>query len=235
MSELKKIEIMCFTDILCIWAYIAQARMNQLLAKYVSSINIENHYISIFGSVESKLEKNWADKGGINAYCKHVQDIAKQYDHIEIHPDLWSKNRPTSSGNCHLFLKAIQLIESRETLAVPNISNGIFKKASDLMAWELRLAFFRDMLDISHTDSQMELAEKLQLPVSKIEHLIKNGSAHAELENDNQLKEKYAIKGSPSLVLNEGRQIIYGNVGYRVIEANIHELINQPDNQASWC
>ena len=50
-----------------------------------------------------------------------------------------------------------------------------------------------------------------------------------------QLKDKYSVKGSPSLILNEGRQIIYGNVGYRVIEANVQELLNQPENQASWC
>ena len=44
------------------------------------------------------------------------------------------------------------------------------------------------------------------------------------------------IQGSPSFVLNEGRQKLYGNVGYRILEANIHELLRaQPADQASWC
>ena len=44
------------------------------------------------------------------------------------------------------------------------------------------------------------------------------------------------IEGSPSLVLNEGRQKLYGNVGFRVIEANIQELLREPRiNDASWC
>ena len=44
------------------------------------------------------------------------------------------------------------------------------------------------------------------------------------------------IEGSPSFVLNEGRQKLYGNVGFRIIEANIQELLRAPGgDQASWC
>jgi hypothetical protein len=42
--------------------------------------------------------------------------------------------------------------------------------------------------------------------------------------------------GSPSLVLNEERQKLYGNVGFRVMQANIQELIRTPHaDEASWC
>jgi len=44
------------------------------------------------------------------------------------------------------------------------------------------------------------------------------------------------IEGSPSFVLNEGRQKLYGNVGFRIIEANIQELLRAPGtDQVSWC
>jgi hypothetical protein len=44
------------------------------------------------------------------------------------------------------------------------------------------------------------------------------------------------IQGSPSFVLNDGRQILYGNVGFKIIEANIREILRQPTaDQASWC
>ena len=109
------------------------------------------------------------------------------------------------------------------------------KSAFEDAVWEIRLAFFRDLVNISDFNQQMEIAERLALPVKEIEHLIKNGEAFAALDDDFQLKEKHRISGSPTLVFNEGRQIIYGNVGYRVIEANVQELLNQPDNQASWC
>jgi hypothetical protein len=36
--------------------------------------------------------------------------------------------------------------------------------------------------------------------------------------------------------LNDGRQKLYGNVGFRIIEANIQELLRAPvGDQASWC
>jgi hypothetical protein len=44
------------------------------------------------------------------------------------------------------------------------------------------------------------------------------------------------IEGSPSFVLNEGRQKLYGNIGFRLIEAKIQELLRSPRaDEASWC
>ena len=53
---------------------------------------------------------------------------------------------------------------------------------------------------------------------------------------DYQDADKMRIEGSPSFVLNEGRQKLYGDVGFRIIEANIQELLRAPaGDQASWC
>ena len=45
--------------------------------------------------------------------------------------------------------------------------------------------------------------------------------------HDYQLAREYQIKGSPTFVMNEGRQVLFGNVGYRVLRTNIEELLNQ--------
>jgi hypothetical protein len=50
-----------------------------------------------------------------------------------------------------------------------------------------------------------------------------------------ELKEENKLEGSPSFILNEGRQKLFGNVGYRIIEANVAELLENQGNQASWC
>ena len=48
--------------------------------------------------------------------------------------------------------------------------------------------------------------------------------------------DKMRIEGSPSFVLNDGRQKLYGNIGFRLIEANIQELLRAPHTEeASWC
>lgn len=235
MTSPKKVTILYFTDVLCVWAYLAQVRMDQLKNKFGSRIILQEHFVSVFGSVEDKMEQNWGDKGGVVAYGEHVQSVASQFNHIDVHPDVWAKNTPTSSGSCHLFLKAIQILESRNELAIKSERGSSGRTIFDIVAWELRLAFFKNVIDISSVKAQMEIASKLGLPVSKIQQLIESGDAFSALDADMQLKEKHGVIGSPSLVLNEGRQTIYGNVGYRVIEANIQELLNQPENQASWC
>lgn len=235
MNAPKNITILYFTDILCVWAYIAQVRIDQIKSKFGTSIVLQEHFVSVFGAVESKIEQNWGNKGGVSAYCKHVQEVTSEYDHIEIHPDIWAKNTPTTSGSCHIFLKAIQILESRNELQLNCNALSSGKSVFEIVSWELRLAFFRDLIDISSHKAQMEVAERLELPLQPIQQVIESGAAFSALDRDLQIKENYGITGSPSLVLNEGRQIIYGNVGYRVIEANIQELLNQPENQASWC
>lgn len=235
MTEPKKIEILYFTDVLCIWAYLAQARIDEVKTRFGTRIELRNHFIPVFGSVQAKMEKNWRAKGGLPAYSAHVQSTAAQFGHVALHPDVWLKNTPTTSANCHLFLKAVQLLQASGELAELSSQDDCQKTVLEQAAWEMRLAFFRDLVDISDTGAQMAIAERLALPLQKIEQLMKCGAAFAALDDDMQLKEKYGIKVSPSLVLNEGHQVISGNVGYRVIEANIQELLHQPGNQASWC
>ena len=49
------------------------------------------------------------------------------------------------------------------------------------------------------------------------------------------LPRTHGIQASPTLLLNEGRQRLGGNVGYRIIEANVRELLEGAPGQASWC
>lgn len=235
MNEPTKVEIMYFTDVLCVWAYLAQIRIDELKVKFKNRIDVQNHFIPVFGSVEAKMESGWKNKGGVAAYSKFVYKISSTYSYIEIHPEIWTKNIPTTSFNCHLFLKAIQILESQGELPAIASASDTGKNIFETIIWELRLSFFKYLVDVSNFKKLMEIAERLNLPFKKIETLINSGAAFAALFNDLQLKEEYAVKGSPTLILNGGRQIIYGNVGYRVIEANVEELLIQPESQASWC
>jgi predicted DsbA family dithiol-disulfide isomerase len=82
---------------------------------------------------------------------------------------------------------------------------------------------------------QYELAEELDLSRASLQRLLDSGAAHAELARDAELAREQAVTVSPTLVLNEGRQRLVGNVGYRVIEANVRELLTQRGEQHSWC
>ena len=92
--------------------------------------------------------------------------MAVRFDYIDIHPEIWTKNVPLTSASCHLFLKAIQLLER-----------------------------------------------------------------HADFDTKN----RQLVEGSPTFVINEGRLKPYGNVGYRIVEASINELLANLSDLASWC
>jgi len=231
MSESKAVSIMHFSDVLCIWAYVAQIRMEKLEAKFGEKTDVHYHFIQVFGSVAAKMEQNWSHRGGLAAYGKLVCDVASKYDHINVHEDIWVKNTPTSSASCHLFLKAVQLLERKGELPVQRGS----KSTIESVAAQMRKDFFEGLVDISALSAQHDIAEKLSLPMDKIQAEIATGAAFAALDSDHQLKEKLRVQGSPTVVFNEGRQMIYGNVGYRVMEANVHELLSKPKAAASWC
>jgi predicted DsbA family dithiol-disulfide isomerase len=102
-------------------------------------------------------------------------------------------------------------------------------------AWAVREAFFRDGADISRQDVLFGIAGELGLPLADIERILRSGAAHAALAEDIELARTHGIQASPTLLFNEGRQRLTGNVGYRIIEANIRELLDSDPNQLSWC
>ncbi len=116
MSTSKKVSILYFSDVLCVWAYLAQIRMDELKKTFGDKINVELHFIPVFGSVDSKIETNWKDRGGVQAYGKWVFETAAKFKHIDVHEQIWQKNIPLSSASCHLFIKAVQLADKKGLL-----------------------------------------------------------------------------------------------------------------------
>jgi predicted DsbA family dithiol-disulfide isomerase len=228
---MSSIEITHFSDVLCVWAYLSQARMNAISDKFGPSVRIERRFCSVFADTAQKIEATWKDKGSYDGFNWHLRQIAQRYPHIELHHEVWLKTRPASSASCHLFLKAVQLLDDQGRTG----SQGE-PPLFDRVVWATRCAFFRDCLDIARWEVQSKIAEQFGIKVSAVQELIHCGLAFARLAADYQEADKMRIEGSPSLVLNQGRQKLYGNVGFRIIEANILELLRQPQaDDASWC
>jgi predicted DsbA family dithiol-disulfide isomerase len=227
------VHISYFSDILCIWAYAAQARIDAVKEKFGDAVRFDSRFCSVFGDTASKITSTWRDKGEYAGFNAHLRNVARQFPHIEIHPKIWLKTRPPTSTSAHLFLTAVQQwLQEREREGQREPTTIIFDK----MMWAFRCAFFRDCRDIARWDVQCELAEALGVDIDAIETSTHDGTAFASLARDYQDADKMRIEGSPSFVLNEGRQKLYGNVGFRIIEANIQELLRTPGgDQASWC
>lgn len=235
MSNQAIAPISYFSDVLCVWAYAAQIKLDELRRQFGDTISVQYHFLPLFGDVSGHIDAGWGDRGGAEGYAQHVQQVAERFGHIDIHPEVWTRNRPPTSASCHLFLKAIQLVEkSGEISAVPE-ARFDDKSLFEEMVWRCRLGFFRDLQDIADRRQLEAIAADIGLPIAGIRRQIDSGAAHAAVCTDFNAKEKYLIEGSPTFLLHEGRQKLYGNVGYRIIEANVQELLADPGERASWC
>jgi len=217
----KPLVIDYYSDILCVWAWIAQRRIDELKQNFGSTLEFRYRYVDIFGDTQAKMDGLWQQKGGYAGFAEHVQHSASNYANAPINPKIWTQVRPVTSANAHLILKAIELVYDQQT----SINCTLI----------LREAFFADARDISKLDILYDLVAAKGLSVDLLHTSIADGTAMAGLMNDYQICKLQTIKGSPSYVIDGGRQVLYGNVGYRVLHANIEELAKNPPEEASWC
>jgi predicted DsbA family dithiol-disulfide isomerase len=222
------ISIRHFSDVLCVWAYIAQIRVAELRANFPGEVALDYRYFSVFGDVKTKMATQWSERGGLAGYARHVQEVAAQFDHVRLHPDAWTKNTPTSSLPAHLFLCATRLLDAQDS------SGG---RSDSLLRLDsaIRTAFFAENIDISRNDELFAIVENTLRSADQVNRLLESGEAHAALTQDLKEAADIGVRSSPTLTFNEGRQTLAGNVGYRVLEANIRELLHTPADQLSWC
>lgn len=227
-----RLHVEYFSDLLCIWAYGAQIRLEQLQHDFPDEVTITPRYIPLFASTDDRIGDGWRDRGGFAGFGQHVREVASDWDHVDVHADIWSDDPPASSTAPHLLIKAVQLLEDDGTLPVDKREES----PSARLAWALRRAFFAENRNIARRGVHRDIVESMGLPVAQIDRKLDCGEAHAALHDDLEAQQRYQVAGSPTLVLNEGRQRLYGNIGYRIIEANVRELLHNPQSgEASWC
>lgn len=220
----EKVAITHWSDVLCVWAYVGQARMDELTSEYGEQIDVTWRFVSVFGAARQKIGTAWADRGGFAGYGAHVRSVAARFGHVAVHPEVWVRTTPRSSLSCHLFLRAAALAE------------GTSRADFEALTWKLRHAFFVHAADVSQRRVQLGLAESSGLDVTAIEAALHSGEAHAALGADLQAARASEVAMSPCITLDGGRQVLKGNVGYRVIAANVRELLEAPREDAqSWC
>jgi len=223
---MNEVKLSYFTDALCVWAYISQVRIDELKANFKGAVEVEYRYFHVFGDVANKMDAAWKERGGLTAYRRHVSEVVEQFGHVTLHEQTWKVDVPTSSMPAHLFLCATRYTELRK-----RCESGSSYRATKA----LREAFFRDGSDISRREVLFDIADAIELPVVEIDNALATGAAHAALAEDLELARVQSVVASPTLLFNEGRQRLTGNVGYRIMEANIRELLQSTPGQLSWC
>jgi len=176
----EKLVINNYTDILCVWAWIAQRRTEELESVWGEKIDLQHQYVNVFGDAHTRIEGQWAGRGGFAGFGTHVVDSAA-------------------------------------------------------LSEEIRRAFFVDARDVGQLPVLYEIAIGASIDSETIRSRVRDGSATAALMKDYQQAASQGISGSPSWVMNDGRQKLYGNIGYHVLNANVEGLLSQHGDEASWC
>lgn len=227
MSPLK---IIHFSDILCVWAYIGDTNLGKLAENFEDRIDVETRFCSVFPDSHGKISAGWSDRGGFNGYSEHVQQVADRFPEITLHSKVWSTTRPKSSASPHLFIKALELLDSGEPDA--HFQKRIAFKA----AAALRKAFFVEARDISDWSVQREISMDLGFDFDDVRNKIETGEAIAKLAADYEVSQSFHVRGSPTYILNEGRQALFGNISYGILAANVAELLSeQQELSGSMC
>jgi predicted DsbA family dithiol-disulfide isomerase len=227
VTAAQRLPILYFSDVLCVWAWFAELRLAEVLRTLGAQVAFEVRFCSVFGDTRRKIADGWSEKGGYDGFAAHVQHAAEKFPETRLHPDLWRKIRPASSLAPHLYLKAVQCAEAEGAVAPQEFAAALHG---------MREAFFVGGLDIARRDVQEQVGRRAGVDAEAVRRRLDDGRAHALLDSDYKEAERLGVKGSPTMILNQGRQTLYGNVGYRIIEANIQEALRDPNpDHASWC
>jgi len=224
-----------FSDVLCVWAYGGQIRLDELQQEFAGEILVRQRFMSLFADTWTRIGEGWKDKDGFAGFGRQMQEVCAQWEHTRVHPDVWSACRPTSCTTSHVFLKAVSLclgLEQADEDLNPE-ARGVFDK----LVAQTRTAFFEQAKDISSLPVLLDLLGATGIPAASVVEMIENGEAYAALHRDEQLIKTHGVLGSPTYVFNEGRQLLYGNVGYRIIASNLRELmsLHRVEGEPSWC
>jgi predicted DsbA family dithiol-disulfide isomerase len=229
------VHISYVSDVLCVWAYVAEVRLDEVRKEFGESVELEYRFIPVFGATHHRIAEGRKDRGGYAGFGQHVRKVAEGFPYVSVSDGVWTEVAPTTSSTAHEMLCAARLLVAEEVIDPARRADLGGRTVFEEAAWQVRAAFFEHARDISNYDVLLDVLDQAGLPTTAIEAKLKSGEAMAEVCRDIELRDEHKIEGSPTYYLNQGRQKLYGNVGYRVVSANLRELLEQPGHQASWC
>lgn len=232
---MDRVTIAYYSDVLCVWAYVAEARLDQLRRQFAERVAIELRFVPVFGNVAGKIGERWQDRGGVSGYAEHVRGVIGGFEHVELHADTWTRTVPAGSWSAHVLARAAGLLVDEGNVAGGGVAAFDGRSRLEELVHRLRLAFFQSGREVARTSVQLSIAEEAGFAPDALRARLEDGTALAALAADHEAAAALGVTGSPTFVLNEGRQKLYGNVGYRILEANVEELLRGDRDSASWC
>ncbi len=215
-AERETIPFEYWSDPLCIWAFVSQPKLDRLLGEKRAALEVHYRVVVVFASVPWRFRDGpWKDVGP-EGRATATREIAARFGHDDVDGNVWLEDPPASSWSAGAAVEAVRLAE--RVGEAPPESCAAYQVA-------LRRALFVDNRNVARREVQLEAAESLDLDRAVIEARLDDGTALAQLAEDQRRKETQGIHGSPTYVFDDGRALLYGNFAEGILRATVDELL----------
>ena len=212
----KQIEFEYWSDPLCIWAYVAQPKLEAVLEKHGDLLAPRYRVVPVFGSVPQRFTTgSWADKGP-KGRAEATKRVASEHGHDDVNGECWLEDCPASSWAPGLALSAVFRMVDEGAVSLQQAAQ---------YQWRMRQRFFVNNENVARREVQMSLAEETDIPRAALECRLDDGSAMSALWEDHARRETLGLRGSPTFVFDGGRAMLYGNFSEAVLNATVEELV----------
>jgi predicted DsbA family dithiol-disulfide isomerase len=215
-----------WSDPLCIWAFVAQPKLDRILEQAGDKLEVRYHVVPVFGSIPWRLSEGPWCKAGVEGRVEATRRIAEEHGRSDVVGTCWTNDCPSSSWAVGAAVKAA--FSAEEAGAAPTGSATSYLQ-------QLREVFFVEQRNIARREVQLELADRLDIPRASIESRLDDGSALAALWEDDHRRQELKIQGSPTYVFDGGRAMLYGNFSFGILHALVQEIIGGIELGASGC
>lgn len=213
-----------WSDPLCIWALVAQQKLDHVLAELGEQVRVDYRIVPVFGSVSWRFAQGPWSKDGVEGRVLATRKIAEQGGRSDVSGECWRRAMPASSWAPAMAIKAVFALDE-----------GRGEEVGPMYQRVLRERFFVTEANIALRAVQLEVAEELRLPRAPIEARLDDGCALAAVCEDHAEKERLRIQGSPTYVFDGGRAMLYGNFDYGILRCTVEELVRGAGPGGSAC
>lgn len=214
-----------WSDPLCIWAFVAQPKLERVLVEFGEKVAVEYRVVPVFGSVPQRFrEGSWSD-AGVDGRVESTRVVASKHGRQDVSGEVWRKI-PSSSWAPGAALKAVFALAIGEEISAAQATT---------FQWQMRERFFVDDVNMALRSEQLQVCEGCDIPRGPVERMLDDGSALAMLWEDHVERERLGVRGSPTYVFDGGRTMFYGNFNVEPLLATIEAYVAGGSPRGSEC
>lgn len=213
---MKPIEFEYWSDPLCIWAYVAQRKLEAVLERHGELLAPLYRVVPVFGSIPQRFATGSWSEAGPSGRAEATRRVAKQHQYDNVDGACWLNDCPSSSWSAGAPLALVHRMVEHETIS---------RAQAERYQWRMRERFFVENVNVARRAVHLELAEETGVPRAELERRLDDGTGLAALWEDHARGEKLGLRGSPTFVFDGGRAMLYGNFSEAVLNATVEELV----------